>query len=101
MHDKHNPKEGSTPPKHQRTKILVFIANWVADTRQHWGDTDEVIDHIATLKRVYLMSDWANDQDERREILDLFDQIEGFVNGFSSFTAEDFVDFDEWLKLSA
>ena len=95
MHDKSN------SPKGQRTKMIVFLANWASEMHAY-QPFEDVIEHLGDLKRAYLESDWADDRDQRKQILLLFDQLQELMSNLDNHDHEDFKDLDRFiLKLTA
>jgi len=92
----HNKRENSKAHKNQRTKILVFMANWAGEMFQHQNFEDH-LELLLTLKQAYLDSAWANDRDERRNVLKLFEDFEELFKGIHKFDREDFRSLDHWI----
>ena len=103
MSNKHKePKGKKKAPKEQKTRILVFLATWAREMFSYDDDFFYRQELLTTLKKVYLISDWANDQKERTDVLMLFEQLEDLMESLAGFQYSDFEVLDEFiLKQSA
>jgi hypothetical protein len=97
-----NNSSGKTPPKHQAEKIASFLAKWGYDFVTIGLNNEESIHLLDTLKITYLHHDWADDGEERRQVLLLFEHLETLVENFTEFTLDDVIDTEKLIhKLSA
>lgn len=85
-----------TSPKGQRTKLIVFMANWVSEMRLH-GPIEDVLEHLQLLKLTYLHHEWADDREERIQVMQLFEQLEHLMQNLSEYDDEDFEDLDQFI----
>ena len=80
--------------------MLIFLADWASQVNFR-GPVDEQLDLISTLREQYLFSDYANDREERGQMLMLLDHIESLFEELEKFSMEDYRKMDEWiLKLN-
>lgn len=86
----------SNSPKGQRTKILVFLANWSGEMFLQ-RPFEENLQLIHMLKECYLCSDWASEKEERIDVLLLFKSLEKLFEGLEGYQHEDYKELDEWI----
>jgi len=83
--------------KNQRTKIMVFIGNWAGEMFSHAHNLEDQLELLIILRRVYLDSSWADNREERRNVIWLFDELEELFNGLNKYGKDDFNGLDHWI----
>jgi hypothetical protein len=97
-----NNNSGKIPPKHQAERIAKFLATWGYDFVSMGLNTEQSIHLLGVLKSTYLQHEWADDGEERREVLYLFEKLEELFEDLASFSMDDLQDTEELiLKLTA
>lgn len=92
----HNNNSDPKEHKNQRTRILIFLANWASEMFSQ-SEFEENLQLIHTLKECYLCSDWADNKQERVDVLMLFKGLESLFEGLEGHQHEDFKALDLWL----
>lgn len=89
-------KQKPTERVSKKTRMLVSLANWISQ----FNMVDSIANQaelLASLKESYLLSDYANDRDERDLMLNLFNYLEELLKIMDSFNSEDYRKLDQWL----
>jgi len=83
-------------PLSKRTRMLITLANWVGNFNMVDSNACQR-ELLSSLKETYLLSNDANDRDERDMMLNLFNHLEELLRIMNTFGVDDYRQLDEWL----
>ena len=89
-------KQSLFKPLSKRTRMLITLANWVGNFNMVDSNASQR-ELLSSLKETYLLSNDANDRDERDMMLNLFYYLEELLRLMDTFDREDYRQLDEWL----
>jgi len=104
MSNKHNKGEDSRQEelqsqitaKYRRTQLLVFLGNWASDMETMYS-LEENNQLIETLWECFLISNYGDDGDSRRQVYLFIQKLEQLFTGLEGRSHEDFREVDKWI----